>query len=225
MIGALPCEADDFLRGRGRFAPGRPVVDSLGRTVIFLVLGGLIYGAVMGSYAVRLPGHAVQLFLSAVKVPMLLLATTALCVPSFYVVNVLAGLRDDFGDALQAIVTAQACLTVVLASLAPVTAFLYISGIEYGTAVLLNAMMFGFAAVAAQAMMHRYYRPLIARSWRHVAMLAFWFVLYAFVGTQMGWVLRPFIGDPKMAPEFFRSDAWGNAYEVILRLVGRVLPP
>ena len=27
-------------------------------------------------------------------------------------------------------------------------------------------------------------------------MLRTWLVIYVFVGIQMGWVLRPFIGDP-----------------------------
>jgi hypothetical protein len=28
----------------------------------------------------------------------------------------------------------------------------------------------------------------------------------------MGWVLRPFIGDPRTQTTFFREGAWGNAY-------------
>ena len=30
-------------------------------------------------------------------------------------------------------------------------------------------------------------------------MLRTWIVIYVFVGIQMGWVPRPFIGDPKSA--------------------------
>jgi len=28
----------------------------------------------------------------------------------------------------------------------------------------------------------------------------------------MGWVLRPFIGDPAKPTAYFREGAWGNAY-------------
>jgi hypothetical protein len=87
-----------------------------------------------------------------------------------------------------------------------------------------RAVLFGsFARGGAQVVMRRYYGPLIRRMPRHRTMLYFWFLLYAFVGIEMGWVLRPFIGDPKAPVEFLRSDAWGNAYVVVAQLVARVL--
>ena len=55
-------------------------------------------------------------------------------------------------------------------------------------------------------------------------MLRIWLGVYAFVGIQMGWLLRPFIGDPSLPVSFFRADSWGNAYvnvaEVIYHAVG-----
>ena len=153
------------------------------------------------------------------KVPLLLLVTFALCLPSFFVVNTVAGLRDDFGQALQAVVATQACVTVVLACLAPLTAVFYLSATDYLLAVLSNGVMFGVASITAQVVVRRYYRPLIRRSPRHRLMLYVWFFLYVFVGIQMGWVLRPFIGDPNRPVVFFRQEAWGNAYVVVGRLV------
>jgi hypothetical protein len=44
-------------------------------------------------------------------------------------------------------------------------------------------------------------------------------VLYIFVGIQMGWVLRPFIGDPMEPVQFFRDEAWDNAYVIVARMV------
>jgi len=35
----------------------------------------------------------------------------------------------------------------------------------------------------------------------------------------MGWVLRPFIGDPTQPTRFFRVEAWGNAYEIVAKLI------
>lgn len=52
-----------------------------------------------------------------------------------------------------------------------------------------------------------------------------WLVLYLFVGIEMAWVLRPFVGAPGLPVQFFRHGAWGNAYtqliELMLRLLGR----
>ena len=50
-----------------------------------------------------------------------------------------------------------------------------------------------------------------------------WGVCYAFVGIQAGWVLRPFIGNPGQPTQFFREEAWGNAYIEVIRLAGAAL--
>jgi hypothetical protein len=175
----------------------------------------MAYGAVMGSFG----GRGLQAVYSAVKVPLLLAATVGLSLPSFFILNTLRGLRADFPSAVRAVVASQAGVTVVLVSLAPVTAFWYTSTTGYQAAILFNGLMFGVASVAAQAPLHRAYRPLVARDPRHRALVRVWLVLYAFVGVQMGWVLRPFIGDPAGPVQFFRPGAWDNAYVIVARMV------
>jgi hypothetical protein len=214
---------DEFLRGRGIFAPDAPLSHRLRWLMILLVACGLFYGAVMGSYSGLTPSRLHQLLYSGLKVPLLLLATFGLCLPSFFVINTVAGLREDFGQVLRAVIATQSCVTVVLASLAPFTGVWYVSSADYQSAILFNAVMFGVATIAAQVVVRRYYGPLIQRSPRHRQLLRFWFVLYAFVGIQMGWVLRPFIGDPDLPVAFFRSGAWGNAYVVLAHMIVRVV--
>jgi len=223
MTDSFAGTVEDFLRGHGRFAVGAPASGRLQWLVCFVLVFGFVYGAVMASYTGLSPGRWHQLLYVGLKVPMLLLVTFVLCLPSFFVVNAVVGLRADFGEALHAIVAAQACVTFALAALAPVTAFFYLSCTDYGLAILFNAVMFTLACAAAQVVMRRYYGPLIRRSPAHRRMLYFWFLFYAFVGIQMGWVLRPFIGAPSAPVQFFRSDAWGNAYVVVLRLVRRAM--
>ena len=210
---------DDFLHGRGVFAVKAPLSSRLRWLFILLVICGFLYGVVMGTYSGLTGGRFHQLLYSGVKVPLLLLVTFALCLPSFFVVNMIAGLGDDFGQALRALVATQSCVTVVLAGLAPVTAFWYVSCGDYRLAVLFNGLIFAIASVSAQVVVRRYYGPLIRRSARHRQLLWAWLFLYAFVGIQMGWVLRPFIGDPDLPVAFFRSGAWGNAYVEVARMV------
>ena len=50
-------------------------------------------------------------------------------------------------------------------------------------------------------------------------MLWTWLAIYIFVGIQMAWTLRPFIGDPGLPVQFFREHSWGNAYEVVAQLI------
>jgi hypothetical protein len=154
---------------------------------------------------------------------MLLLVTFVISLPSFFVINTLLGLRQDFAQATGALIAAQAGLTIILASLAPMTALWYASTPNYHTAVVFNGVMFAIASIGAQTILRRLYRPLIARNVRHRALLRMWLIIYTFVAVQMAWVLRPFVGDPASATRFFREEAWGNAWEVIARLVWDLL--
>ena len=163
------------------------------------------------------------MFYSGVKVPLLLTASFVLSLPSFFVLNTLLGLRGDFARVIASLLTTQAGLTVILASLAPLTAFWYVSGSGYQQAILFNGLMFAVASKSAEGLLRREYRPLIERHPAHRWMLRTWILIYVFVGIQMGWVLRPFIGDPRAPVQFFRDDSWSNAYVVVLEMVWRVV--
>jgi len=49
-----------------------------------------------------------------------------------------------------------------------------------------------------------------------------WVIVYAFVGSQMAWTLRPFIGAPSMKFELFRQLG-GNFYTDIFASLGEIL--
>jgi len=51
-----------------------------------------------------------------------------------------------------------------------------------------------------------------------------WLVIYALVGAQMGWVLRPFIGSPSLRFEWFRGRE-ANIFIDIIRTIGELLTP
>jgi len=69
----------------------------------------------------------------------------------------------------------------------------------------------------------RHYASLIRANTRHRLLLRFWLVLYVFIGIQMGWVLRPFVGDPNRPTQFFREGAWSNAYVEVAGLAWGVV--
>jgi hypothetical protein len=155
--------------------------------------------------------------------PLLLGATFALSVPSFWVLNTLLGVGEDFATVLRALLSSLACFSIVLAALAPFTLLWYVSGASYSAAILFNGLMFAVACAGAQARLRRAYRPLVARNQRHRRLLGLWLAVFAFVGIQMGWMLRPFIGDPARPTRFFRHDTWGNAYLIVGRLAANAL--
>lgn len=212
----IASEIDGVLRSEGEHAVG--VGEVPWRRIAFLILAsGLAYGLVMGSLGWKLRGS----LYTGVKVPLLLTFATTLCLPFFYVLNVCLGLRADFSAALRGIFCTQTTLALALASLAPVVLFLYATRIEYPTALLLNGLAFGLASLAGHVTLARHYRPLIARNRAHRLGLWSWFGLYVFVSIKVGWILRPFVGDPELATTFFREGALDeNPYVVLFWTVG-----
>lgn len=218
----LPRLADGVLRGESPARDARPRARP-GALALLVLSFGFLYGAAMGSYGGMAGARIWQIVYAAVKLPFMLLATFAIGLPSFFVLNTLLGLRGDFARVLRALLVTQAGLTVILASLGPFTLFVYVMGIGYERALVFNGMMFAIASASAQIMLRREYEPLIRANPRHRTMLRVWLVIYVFVGVQMGWVLRPFLGDPAMPVRFFREGSFTNAYVVILELAWNVV--
>jgi hypothetical protein len=209
--------ADDLLRGQRAYAPGRGVVPWR-QLLLFVLVFGCVYGCVLGAYG----GRGLQALYSACKVPLLLGISTLVCLPNFYVVNVLLGLRDDWSAACRAIFAAQGTMAIVLAALAPVTAFVYVSTDHYELAIAANGLVFAIGTVAAQQTMNLHYRALVAQNRRHRISRAGWVVLYVFVAIQLAWVLRPFLGAPGLPTRFLREDAWTNAYVAVGGILARL---
>ena len=202
------------------------------RVAALVVICGPVCGFGIGSYNF-LMGHTTftqqlpQMIYSAIKLPLLIAITLVIALPSFFVINSLLGLRDDFTAALRAIVSAQAGLTIVLASLIPLSLFSYIAfatfNASYSLAVLFNAAMFGLASISAQVLLRGYYTPLIGRDEKHRLMVQLWIFVYAFVGIQAAYTMRPFIGSPGQPTTFFRRESFENAYVKIFDLINNVL--
>jgi hypothetical protein len=217
--------ADDVLRRAAWTSLPNGSRSGLVRLVGCLIAFGLFYGATMGTFR-GLAGESEwlrQIAYSAVKVPLLMLATFLISLPSFFVLNTLFGLRRDFAQALRAVVATQAGMAVVLASFAPLTVLWYVSSANYNRALLFNGAMFAVASISAQWLLRQYYRPLVARNRRHRWILWGWLAVYTLVAIQMAWLLRPFIGAPAIDVSFLRPEAWDNAYIKVLQLIGRTL--
>lgn len=221
---AMWTDVDDILRLGGRSAVATAERRELLRLTAYAIAFALLYGAVMGSYAGFSGRHSrddllLQMIFSALKAPLLLAATCLVSLPSFFILNTLCGVRDDFAEAARAITATQAGVSVILASLAPLTFVWYLTSLDYPAAILFNATMFAVASVAGQKLLHGHYRRLIACNRRHRILMWVWLGLYAFVGIQMGWMLRPFIGSPDAAVEFLRKEPLDNAYIIVGRLI------
>ncbi len=220
-------EGHAVLRATGAFAPVRAGerartdgarVPVWARLLLVVGVSGAVYGGAMGAYH----GLGPTVFLSALKVPLLIVASTLLALPALFVVNTVCGLRDDFGAVLRGVLAAQATVALTLHAFAPLLLFVYAATRSYPLAKAANGLAFLLASLAGQLTLRAHYAPLLELDARHRAGRLLWWFLYALVTIQMAWVLRPFIGAPDLPIELFREEAWGNAYVELLKLAQKL---
>ncbi|MGE3801243.1 MAG: hypothetical protein AB7H80_09500 [Candidatus Kapaibacterium sp.] len=189
----------------------------------------MIYGMAMGSFGLFndpdgiLWKELLHLLYASSKIPILTGLTFLLALPGFYVFYMLAGLAEDFREVIRAFMNTQAVFALALASLAPFTLLFYLSTPDYLSAVLFNGFMFALAALVRQIVLRRQYAILIRRHPRHRLLLRLWFLLYAFIGIQTGWLLRPWIGLPGADTSYFREDTWSVAYLELLKVLRGII--
>ena len=156
--------ADDVLRRRPWTTQSARTSVALKLLIALIFVFGMAYGAVMGCFGGVEGDRILQVFYSAVKVPLLLVATSLIALPNFFVLNTLFGLRRDFAESIRALAATQAGLAVILASMAPFTIVWYATSADYSAALRFNAIMFAVASFGAQILLRGYYQPLIRRN-------------------------------------------------------------
>ena len=209
----IPAEAiGRLLRGQGDCAPGSARTPWLRLAGIALACGGA-YGLVLGGFSLR----PLQCLFSALKVPLLLGCSAALCLPPLCALNLSLGLGRDLGRVLRAGASGLAALAVCLAALAPFSALTYLSSANYRLAIVVNGLLFALATLGGQSVVNRHYAALVSADPRHRLARRSVGLLFAFVGIQMSWILRPFVGAPGLDPQFVRPALWDNAYVIVAR--------
>jgi hypothetical protein len=180
-----------------------------------------LYGAVMGA------SHSLwQTMSSAVKLPILFLATLFVCVPSLYFFSLLFGSNQSLSQSLTVILTAITVTAVLLLSCAPITLFFLLTTSQYQFFKLLNVAIFSVSGLMGIVFLYQGIKVVsgsegegaTTRKW----VLIMWMFVYAFVGSQMAWTIRPFIGAPGSPFELFRQLG-GNFYSNIFYSIGEIL--
>ena len=216
----VPSAIHGFLNAAGSRGPEWQSLPLVTPVAITIVLGGA-YGAVMAGYHGVAGERLLMVLFGVVKIPMLFGVTMLLSVPCFYVLNLLLGVGEDFPRVWRGLVDYQLSVAIQLAALLPVTLFVNITEGNYRLAQGWSILVFAVAAWTARSSLEVCYAPL-TNAGVHRLLRRFWFLVYAFVGIQMGWVLRPFVGHPDMPVQFLRDDV-GNAYVEIAGVVEMII--
>lgn len=180
----------DFLIDQIEAGRGLPLI--LIDLVLVTVLPTMFYGLVMGLAT----GSAVRIVSNPIKLPLVLLFTLCLCLPTLYIFSSYLGSRRRFLSTSALAFTGVAIMGVILAAFAPITWFLtFTAPHAYPLHVLVNVAVLGLAGSMGVAfLMHGTRR--VHRDSPHlqqqIIFLWCWIALFGLVGAEMGYLLRPF---------------------------------
>ena len=217
---------DQVIRGREALLPeiftGPNLWLWIRRFLVAIVVLSAFYGVTMGtsSFSNGFGRGLLQVIASAIKVPLLYLLSLAVCLPVLYVVLALMGVRAGFGQTMGMILLAVTFNAVLLASCAPIALFFTITGASYSFIKLLHVAVFAFSGAWAMVTLWQGLQLLCEKSdlypRKAVQILQVWILVFGFVGTQMAWSLRPFVGSPNQEFQLFRAQE-GNFYQAVWR--------
>lgn len=198
-------------------------------SIIAIVFGAGIYGAAMGCWS-----SGLQALYTGIKLPLVILLTTAGNGLLNGMLAPLLGLNIGFRQSFVIVLVSFAIASLILGALAPVALFLVwntppLSAVtrlispEYNFLQLTLAVFIAVAGTMANVQL----LPLL-REWsrnRNIArnVLFAWLACNLFLGSQICWVLRPFIWEPGtvkfIGAEYLHGSFFETVFEAMRRLI------
>ncbi len=185
---------------------------------LLLNLCSFLYGIVMGSY-----NGFRQAISSGIKVPLLFSLALLVCFPAFFIIQHVLGSRLGFWQVFKVILSGFVMVTGIMVSFAPIVIFFLITGDNYSFLKLLHVAIFGLSGFFGMKTILDALRFSCEKKQVYpkvgVVVFRFWILILAFVGMQLAWNLRPFIGSKGLPFELFRKRE-GNFYLAVIQSAG-----
>jgi hypothetical protein len=233
MSPATEISIDHFLRadaGRLREWTVQSQTELVRLCLAAIVLGAGVYGAVIGCWWAPL-----QAFYVALKLPLLILLTTLGNGLLNGMLAPLLGLNIGFRQSLTAVLISFAIASAILAALSPIALFIVwnlppLTGAtrpaspEYACLQLTLVLFIAYAGVVANVRL----LPLLRQFAGSVSVarnvLFAWLAGNLFLGSQLCWVLRPFIWEAGSPVTFLgRQPFHGSFYETVFEAARRLI--
>ncbi len=216
-LAAVAGRMEDVIRRPDRVLEGISEGPGAGRRLTSLLLvvvaTSLPFGMATGAYV-----GGRQVWITGLKLPALLLSTLALCAPALVLAAPVLGGRLAPRRALGIALLSVAATSVCLGSLSPVVlVFSRTLRLWNHTHYVFLVLLLTLATSLAGAVSVGYLWRALGRSGvreRRLRIVVAWLLLYQFVGAQMAWILRPFVGS---SSDTIRFE--GNIYEALPMLV------
>jgi len=181
---------------------------------LFLMLLSLIYGSFMGSYHSLL-----QAMTSGIKMIILFSLSLLICFPAFFIIQAVLGSKLRLYQMMTIVLVGFILITTLMISFCPIILFFQITGGNYYFLILLHlsilalSTFFGFKTIIDALQYSCEKKNIYPKT--GVVIFRFWIFILAFVGIQLAWNLRPFLGKKTEPYQLFRKYE-GNFYTAII---------
>ena len=170
----------------------------------------------------------------AVKFPLIILLTAAGNALLNAMLAPLLGLNIPLRQSFSAILMSFTIAAAILGAFSPVMAFMIwnappmspqaVSGATYSFIKLANVAVIAFAGTTGNVRLFQTLARIGGSKAVAFRVLLAWLAGNLFLGSQLSWILRPFIGSPNLSVEFFRATALdGNFYENVFHSLMQIL--
>lgn len=194
----------------------------IGNLMLFIVFSGAVYGAVLAGWRSPL----LSLYV-AIKLPILLLGTTGIVAVLNWLLATIFKSGLTFRQVMAITYGSMGVAGWILLSLVPVTGFFTFavtpSGdlartlqMSHNCLLLTHIVLIALAGVIGSAALRHGLAFVVSPGCDPNKLYWSWMVPFVFVGCQLSWILRPFVGSPFYPIVFLRPDCLErNFYEFV----------
>lgn len=190
--------------------------------LVLIFVFTFFYGVIMGSY-----NSFAQALTTGVKLWLLFILTLIICFPSFYIVQLILGSKIKIAQLLIILLAGLLMVSVTMLAFAPIILFFQLSGDNYYFLQLLHVFVFGFSGVFGMKVVLDALTAIFEGKniYPKIGLTVFkiWVIIFAFVGMQLSWNMRPFLGDKNMPYQLVRGETKGNFYGAVFSAFGNLL--
>lgn len=210
---SMPAIVDAILRDRAGFLealrdPSRHA--DLARALTLTVLiSGAVLGAVLG-----LARGGLQIPYAAIKLPLVVLFTAALCAPALSALRQVVHRHSDRREDLLLTLGSLALGTLLAAALSPLLLLATVFDVGYHDLILLTVAICAASGLGGLLLLQKGLRAAMPGGQRLVG-LAF-IGLFCLVGAQMSWTLRPWLLRPRSPDVVFIRGVEGNFFGAVV---------
>ncbi len=192
------------------------------RTLVYLaviIIGTGLYGAAMGLWR-----DPLQALYTAIKFPLIILLTALGNALLNGMLAPLLGLNIGFRQSLLAVLMSFTIVAIILGAFSPLMLFLVwntppisqqeLASSSHSFILLMQVLVISFAGIVANLRLVQLLQRLSGSQEIARKILFAWLAGNLFLGSQLSWILRPFIGAPDLPIQFLRLNAFqGSFYE------------